>query len=226
MPYRKTPLVINQFYHVFNRSIARQPIFLNKRDYQRMIQVIDFYRYPKPRLRFSFFDRLPSDEKENFLRELRKEMPIVEIISYCLMPNHFHFLLRPIADFGISDFIRNIQHSYSKYFNVKNDRSGSLFQGMFKAVLIETDEQFVHVSRYIHLNPVSSYLIEADQLENYPWSSFKEYVAKSSNSTFLDKKLIMEWFKSAENYKQFVLDQADYQRGLEEIKHLIIEKIE
>jgi len=209
---------------VFNKSIARQPIFKNVRDYDRMIRTIDFYRYPKPRLRFSFFNRLPFPQKEDFLQELKRtKTPMVEIISYCLMPNHFHFLLHPVADFGVSHFIRNIQHSYSKYFNTKNNRSGSLFQGMFKAVLIETDEQLIHVSRYIHLNPVSSYMIEVDELKNYPWSSFKNYVSEFNEYSFLSKEYLMEQFKSADSYKQFVFDQADYQRRLKEIDYLTFE---
>lgn len=223
MPYRKTPLVADQFYHVFNRSIASLPIFQDKRDYQRMLRTIDYYRYPKPPLRFSFFDRLPIDKKDDFLKELKStKTPMVEIISYCLMPNHFHFLLRPFVNSGISDFIRNIQHSYSKYFNIKHDRLGSLFQGMFKAVLIETDEQFVHVSRYIHLNPVSSYIIEIEELENYSWSSFVDYVNGGDNA-FVSKKELLGRFKSTDVYRKFVFDQADYQRVLEQIKHLTFE---
>ena len=224
MPYRKTPLVAGQFYHVFNRSIARLPIFKNKRDYERMMRTINYYRYPNPPLRFSFFDRLPADKKEDFLKDLKDtKIPMVEIISYCLMPNHFHFLLRPLTDFGVSHFVRDIQHSYSKYFNTKNDRSGSLFQGMFKAVLIETDEQFIHVSRYIHLNPVSSYLIEINALRSYPWSSFKD-LENFADSTFVNFQPIMEHYKTAGAYRRFVFDQADYQRALEKIKHLTIEQ--
>lgn len=223
MPYRKTPLVANQFYHVFNRSIARQPIFKTVRDYQRMMQIIDYYRYPKPRLRFSFFNRLPLDKKEVFMKELTAtKTPMLEIISYCLMPNHFHFLLRPLVAKGISDFVRNVQHSYSKYFNVKNDRSGSLFQGMFKAVLIETDEQLVHVCRYIDLNPITAYLIEVGELENYPWTSFSDHVGKPSSRSFVSG-YIMEHFKSGGSYRKFVFNQADHQRELEQIKHLILE---
>lgn len=223
MPYRKTPLVTNQFYHVFNRSIARQPIFKNVRDYQRMIQTIDFYRYPKPALRFSFFNRLPSIQREQFLQEMRQtKTPMLEIISYCLMPNHLHFLLRPLLDLGISHFMRNIQHSYSKYFNTKNKRSGSLFQGMFKAVLIETDEQLVHVSRYIHLNPVTAHILEIGNLVNYPWSSFPSYIGNSHES-FTSSQQVMGYFKSAMDYRKFVFDQADYQRRLGEMKHLLLE---
>lgn len=224
MPYRKTPLVVNQLYHIFNRSIARQPIFKTARDYQRMMQIIDYYRYPKPPLRFSFFNRLSLDKKEAFMKKLTTtKTPMLEIISYSLMPNHFHFLLRPLVAKGISDFVRNIQHSYSKYFNVKNDRSGSLFQGMFKAVLIETENQLVHVIRYIDLNPVTAHFIEIDELENYQWVSFSDHVGKSSRFSFVSTQYIMEHFKSGLNYKKFVFDQADYQRELGRIKHLILE---
>lgn len=189
-----------------------------------MMQAIDYYRYPKPPLRFSFFDRLSLDKKEAFMKELTTaKHPMVEIISFCLMPNHFHFLLRPFVAKGVSDFVRNIQHSYSKYFNVKNDRSGSLFQGMFKAVLIETDEQLVHVCRYIDLNPVTAYIIEINELENYPWSSFSNHVGKPSRFSFVNTQYIMEHFKQELNYRKFVFDQADYQRELGRIKHLTLE---
>ena len=161
MPYRHTPFITDQIYHVYNRSIAKQPIFLNHRDYQRAINTIEFYMYLRPPIRFSHYNRLEINQKQSFLNQLKEtRKPSVEILSYCAMPNHIHLLIRQVEEKGISNLMRNFQHSYSKYFNLKNDRTGGLFQAMFKAVRIETDEQLIHVSRYIHLNPVSSMLIK------------------------------------------------------------------
>ena len=221
MPYRRTPLVTGEIYHVFNRSVANQPIFLNQRDYQRALEVINFYRFRKPLLKYSHYRVLPQDQKIQFLEKLIKNnKPQVEIIAFCMMPNHVHFLLKALEDTSISTFMTNFQHSCSKYFNIKNERTGSLFQSMFKAVRIENDEQLLHVSRYIHLNPVSSFLINIQSLEDYPWSSFRDYI---NGSGFINAELVLSHFKSKEEYKKFVYDQADYQQKLEIIKHLALE---
>ncbi|TSC64078.1 MAG: hypothetical protein G01um101493_239 [Microgenomates group bacterium Gr01-1014_93] len=214
MPYRKTPIVKDEVYHVFNRSIAKQPIFLNVREYQRALEVFKFYQYSRPPLRYSFFNRLPKAQREQFLKQLESTNKIVEIICFCIMPNHFHFLIRGLTETGS-------QNSYAKYFNIKNDRTGSLFQPMFKAVRIESDEQLVHVSRYIHLNPITSYLIETKDLNEYPWSSYSEYI--NNIESFIKKNLILNFFKSAKDYEKFVLDQVEYQRELDKIKHLVLE---
>lgn len=222
MAYRKTPIIQDEIYHVFNRSVGRQLIFLSTRDYQRALRVFRFYLYNKPSLRFSFYNRLPYDQKSNFFNEMIKSAsPIVDIICFCLMPNHFHFLLKNLTENGIKQFISNFQNSYAKYFNIKTDRTGTLFQQNFKAVRIESDEQLIHVSRYIHLNPVTSYIIEAEDIENYLWSSYLNYL--HDESTYIFKDPVLGQFKSIEDYKKFVLDQVGYQRKLNEIKHLILE---
>lgn len=222
MPYRTIPFISNQVYHVFNRSIARLPIFIEKNDYERVIDLVNYYRFSKPPLRFSHYKRLSTEQKVEFEKSFMvNESSMLDILAYCIMPNHFHFLLKPKKDSAISDFMRNLQNSYSKYFNTKRERTGSLFQFMFKAVRMETDQQLLHVSRYIHLNPVTSYLREIEDLEDYDWSSFKDYVLNTS--TFVSKEMVLGGFKSGQEYKKFVFDQAEYQRELDKIKHLVLE---
>lgn len=207
---------------MFNRSVGQQSIFPFAQDYQRAIDVFKFYLHKKPPLRFSFYNRLPENQKVKFYEEILKIQPhTVEIFCFCLMPNHFHFLLRGLTGNGVGQFMSNFQNSFAKYFNTKHKRTGTLFQQNFKAVRIESDEQLVHVSRYIHLNPVTSYLIEAEDLENYLWSSYPNYLR--DESTYIFKNLVLDQFKSVESYKKFVLDQVDYQRKLNEIKHLTLE---
>ncbi len=223
MPYRKIPIVAGEIYHVFNRSIAKLPIFKTNSDYVRTTKVVEFYRFKKLPIRFSYFKRLPDDLKKDFINSyMQDENKTLEIMSYCIMPNHVHFLIKQLKFGGISNFMRNFQNSYSKYFNTKYKRAGSLFQAMFKAVRIESDEQLIHVSRYIHLNPTTSFIINPQQLEKYPWSSLKDYLSKQHQS-FISTEQILSYFKSRGAYKKFVKDNLDYQQKLDEIKHLILE---
>lgn len=115
--------------------------------------------------------------------------------------------------------MRKFVNSYTKYYNIKFKRVGPLLQGQFKAIRIETDEQLVHVSRYIHLNPLSSFLVE--DLDDYEWSSYREYI---NNSKFgiCRKEDVLNLFKVPEDFKKFVLDRADYAQSLEIIKHQLI----
>jgi len=225
MPGRKVPLVTNQIYHVLNRGVASQPIFLSKKSYQRAMEMILYYQNKDLSLSYSAFLELSNQRRKEILEQLKKNQnSLVKVIVFCLMPNHFHFLLKQTQDKGISIFMGNFSNSYTRYFNASHKRIGPLFQGKFKAVRVETDEQLLHVSRYIHLNPYSSYLVKTiEELENYPYSSFPEYLNPQENNLYY-KEIVLNNFKTSIDYKKFVLDQADYQRKLEEIKHLMLEK--
>ena len=223
MPYRKFPIVEGEIYHVFNRSAAGVPMFKQRKDYERAIQLVKYYRHRDLPLRFSLYSRMSKENKQVYEETiLAKRRHCVEILAFCIMPNHVHFLLRPVCDGGISLFMTNLQHSYSKYFNTKYQRYGGLFQAMFKAVRIESEEQLLHVSRYIHLNPVTAYIITPKELDAYPWSSFGEYI-ENSEETLIHKAPIMNSFSSPEAYRSFVMDQVDYQRELHKIRHLCLE---
>lgn len=225
MPGRSIPLVTNQIYHVINRGVASQPIFYHQRDYARAMETTLYYQQQTPSLRYSFFLRLPTQQKCNLLaKPVGKEKLLVEIIAYCLMPNHLHLLLKQLEENGISIFMSNLANSYTRYLNTKQRRKGHLFQGKFKAVRIETDEQLVHVSRYIHLNPYTSFVLKSlEELESYPYSSFPEYLG-SKKEARCKIEIILNNFKSIQSYKDFVFDRAGYQRELEKIKHLAIEE--
>lgn len=223
MPYRKVPIVSEEIYHIFNRSIAGQPLFLVPTDYRRAFELINFYRYADQPVRFSHFKQLSVDLKQRFLEEMKNRLSGIEILAYCLMPNHVHFLVKQLQEKAISDFMRKVLHGYSSYFNLKHKRTGSLFQAMFKLVRIETDEQLAHVSRYIHLNPVTACIIQIEMLERYAWSSFSNYVANDSCDSFVATDQVLSNFRSRDAYKTFVFDQADYQRELAKIKRLLLE---
>lgn len=220
---RRVVFANDEIYHVFNRGVEKRPTFTNKRELDRAMQTLDFYRFDDLKVKLSKVLTLPADERTKFIQNIKKDFrKLVEIICFCFMPNHFHLLLKQKMDNGISIFLANITNSYTKYFNAKHERIGPLFQGLFKAVHIGFEEQLIHVSRYIHLNPVSSYLMEPEELDRYLWSSFPEYMGLLSRN-IADPEIVMNLFKSKAKYKQFVLDQVDYARKLEQIKHLIME---
>lgn len=225
MPGRKIPLITAQVYHVLNRGISLQPTFVSRKDYRRAIEVLRYYQNGKPPLRYSQFLTLTNERRKQILDGLSEKREfLVEIIAYCLMPNHFHFLIKQLKEVGISKFMSNFTNSYTRYFNVKNKRNGPLFEGKFKAIRIETDEQLLHLSRYIHLNPYSSYVVKTlKDLKNYAFSSFSEYLG-NSEVNMCSKEIVLGQFINVESYKKFVFDQADYQRALEKIKHLALEE--
>jgi len=223
MPSRFTPLVTNYYYHVFNRGVNKQSIFEGIRSYKRFTNIIRFYNFVDYPLRFSKFLLLSRDQRREIWNRLAGTKTYIDIISYCLMPNHFHILLKQNQDGGISKFLSVIQNSYTKYTNTKNERIGPLLQGQFKAVKIDSEEQLLHISRYIHLNPYSSAVVaNLNFLPNYEWSSFKEFITDQPYE-ICKKDVILDSFKSADEYKNFVLDNADYQKNLERIKHLVID---
>ena len=197
-------------------------IFVNNDGYQRFVDSLRFYRYSSQNIAFNKFLDYSERSKIDFFSENNEVDKRVEILTYCLMPNHFHLILRQLIDGGISKFVGDIANAQARYFNKKYDRTGPLFEGRFKAVRIETGEQLMHVSRYLHLNPYSSGVVSTlGELEEYKWSSFPEYLGKVGG--FCDKKLVTDLFTGSDGYKVFVKDHADYQRKLEEIKKLVID---
>lgn len=225
MPGRKVPLVAGEIYHVFNRGISHQPTFFDKRDYKRFFDTIVYYRNCTPPMKLSLFLTSSTDNRNKFIEKCQLKADfLVEIICYCLMPNHFHLLLKQLTENGISYFMSNLCNSYTRYLNTRQKRIGPIFQGKFNAVRIENDSQLLHVSRYIHLNPLTSFVVKNEtDLENYPYSSFPEYISKKKEG-ICQKEIVLDQYKSTNAYQKFTLDQADYQKKLERIKHLILEK--
>ena len=220
MPLRKVLLTTNEFYHVLNRGVASLPIFRNVSDYKRFLSLIDYYRFSDANLSYSKFADFSSEERIKF-KNKNLNNPQVEILAYCLMQNHFHFLLQQVKDNGILKFMSSLQNAYSKYFNIKTDRNGPLSQGRFKAIWIENEEILLHISRYIHLNPSTSYLVNSENLTSYKWFSLPEYI-EDVQPLFTNTELILNTAGGIKNYKKFVFDQIDYQRKLDLIKHLFL----
>ncbi|KKR39903.1 MAG: hypothetical protein UU03_C0001G0005 [Candidatus Woesebacteria bacterium GW2011_GWA1_40_45] len=223
MPYpRKTPLVNSEFYHIFNKGIDGRITFEDERDFERAYQIISYYRFSSPPIRLSIY----LDQTEASRIEIQKRPwgeKLITIVCYCLMPNHFHFLLRQEIDGGISRFISQFLNSYTRYFNTRNIRIGQLFLDRFQNVLVTSESQMLHLSRYIHLNPFSSQVVRSyADLRNYKWSSFPEYI-NDKEEGICKKDVILSSFESVAKYEEFVSNRKDYQREIKRIENLILE---
>lgn len=217
---RKVPLITGEIYHIYNRGLDKRPTFIDFNEKLRAYQTLRFYRFEAPPVRLSYFVRYGSKKIEKLI-ETSWGNKLVSIIAYCLMPNHFHFILRQDIDKGISKFISNFENSYTRYFNTKNKRIGNLFLDNFQNVLVESEEQLLHLTRYVHLNPYSSQVVNTlGDLEKYEWSSLREYIGGGEES-ICSKEMIMSYFgDNKDGYKKFVLDRANYQKELKLYEHL------
>ena len=196
---------------MFNKSIAGYHIFNSDRESSRMIDILRYYRRENHVISFSAFmdlsDKIGGTGAYNANEQERKKL--VEIIAYCIMPTHFHIILRQMSDKGISMYMNNVQNSYTRYFNIKNKRKGPLWESRFKSVLVETDEQLLHLTRYVHLNPVTAYLV--DRPDDWAGSSYNEYVSRTENPICEHSDLLNI---SREEYKNFVEENIQQQREL------------
>lgn len=214
---KREPLANNGVYHVFTKSIAGYCIFRDELDYGRMINLMKYYRLEKPTTKFSAYMTLK--DKDLFLSKYCSgKDQLVGIVAYCIMPTHLHIALKQLKVSGISTFMGNVLNSYTRYFNTRSGRKGPLWQSRFKHVTVGTDEQVSHLTRYIHLNPVTEHLCEDPG--SWVYSSYKEYIGESADALCTkDYRL----FPTPSAYRDFVLDQKQYQRSLAHVKYLYLE---
>ena len=204
---RKNELACDNIYHIYNRGVEKRLLFLNNNDYSRFIQGLVIFNDIKPALNFKY----KIDKIEN---SAKKKKPLVNILAFCLMPNHFHLLLQPREDNGITKFMRKLCVGYANYFNLKYQRVGSLFQGKFKSVLIDDESQFTYIPYYVHLNPLDLIYSDwrnkginepkkaLDFLGSYKWSSYRDYIGKRNFPFVIHKDLLNEFFGGEVGHKR------------------------
>jgi len=196
----------NGYYHVYNRGVDKRDIFLDIQDYATFLYFLKYY-LGKPN---------PSDIKQLF-RSLENK---VQLVAYCLMPNHFHFLLKQKTTSAMTELIRAVSTNYVMYFNQKYKRVGPLFQGKYKAVLIQEEPYLLHLTRYIHRNPIN--LIKAESrkgpssLQRYQYSSYECYLDTKHTSWIHPEEILVYFHNPTKithrdffSYKNFVEDQNE-----------------
>lgn len=201
MPIRKTSFFENGFYHVYNRGVEKREIFLDEKDYQAFLGILKAYLEPeiKPDRTLLQGRALERIKLHNLAQE-------VSLVAYCLMPNHFHLLLQQRFSNSITSLMRRVLTAYSMYFNSRYERVGSLFQGRFQAREVTNDEYLLHLTRYIHRNPVEAKIVKIQNLEKFKWGSYQNYLGLV-DSGWVKPKAILDYFSStdrAKDYKSFV----------------------
>jgi putative transposase len=214
---RKTSFATGEFYHVYNRGTEKRDIFMNNHDYERFLSLL-YLANSK--------DKVDLKRQGSTLSELLSidKSDLVDICAYCLMPNHFHLIIREKEEGGISKFMQKLITAYTMYFNKIRDRSGTLFQGKFKAVHVDTDRYLKYLLAYVHLNPVK--LIEPDwkniglmnksravkYLDQYNYSSYRDYSGdKRKESKIISIESIPEYSPDFSVMKKDFLEWLDGQ---------------
>jgi putative transposase len=211
---RGIEFINSEYYHIYNRGVDKRTIFTDKPDTDRFYQSMDEFNTEKP-IGSIYLNSFQKNAPGSLAP--KKQKKIVDFICYCLNPNHYHFILSPIVDGGIEKFMHKIGGGYTNYFNEKYKRSGSLFQGTFKAVHIDSNEYLLHLSAYINLNnKVHSLGSLASK------SSWKEYIADSKEN-FCNKKMILGQFKNHSEYKKFAEDSLIDIKQRKDIEKLLLE---
>jgi putative transposase len=201
----RKPYLKDGFYHLYNRGVEKRQIFLDNRDYKLFLYFLKRYlTQPKNGVQ----PRWKSDIYEK-----------IQLIAYCLMPNHFHLMIKQYTKNAITIFMRSLATSYVGYFNRRYERSGPLFQSNYKAVLIETEPYLLHLSRYIHRNPLDLNDLNGVQprtgsnLVRYPYSSYAEFLGKRKTKWIYPKE-ILDFFRTAQ--KTHLKDVLSYQSFVED----------
>ncbi|MCS7181186.1 MAG: hypothetical protein NZ891_07580 [bacterium] len=206
---RKIDFVVGNFYHIYNRGVEKRDIFLDEKDFYRFIDYLYIFNDEKP-MRY-YFPQGPTSQN-------REREKIVGVLCYALLPNHFHLILTPLKDGGITQFMRKLLTGYVMYFNEKYKRTGTLFESKFKAKIIENDAYFCHSTRYIHLNSLKLIMPEwkeegvknweraIDFLVNYKWSSLSFYLYRKNFLNIIEEKLVENSLEVGlgEKYLQFL----------------------
>jgi len=243
MPTKRPQFVNGEIYHIIVRGIASQKTFLEEKDYLRYLFSLYEFNDKKITIReYSYREAIPVVMRDGFpvlfIKEEKSGESLIEILSFCLVPNHIHLLVRQITNNGISLFFQKMG-GYSSYFNKKYQRFGGLFQRPFKAIHIKTEDQLLIVITYIHLNSID--LIEPNWksegisnpqkamefLESYFWSSYPHYLGEVNLSWLVNSDFLKKILKNPEDFRNFVkariLHKAELKKFLGKARHFSLE---
>lgn len=215
MPAKNTRrmFVAGGYYHIYNRGVNKRTIFKDVQDKKVFLGYLKEglmdpadQDYPKPtKIDFT----LKGQTFKGVRRQVNSYYKIIELIAYCLMSNHFHLLIRQLNDNSISEFVRSLLTRYTMYFNRKYGRTGRLFQGVYRACLINDEQYLLWLSRYIHRNPAKEY---KDLSKTY--SSYADYLG-ARNTKWLRPDVVLGYFKN-QDYRAFVEGKDDRDGELSE----------
>jgi putative transposase len=204
---RNITMSVGEHYHICNRGIGKQVIFHDKSDYARFLFLILHMQSPlvfqnisRPVHHFVQHSVFNIDKED--IEKISKDR-YVELVAFCLMPNHFHLILKEVEEGGTARYMQRVLNGYAKYYNTKYEKSGHLFQGPYRAVHVHDNEQLLYLSTYVHRNPRELQSWKTRE-ERYPWSSYQDYCGENRWNTLLAPAIILEQFKKSNDYAKFV----------------------
>ncbi len=203
------------FYHILNRGAYKHKIFKDENDYLIFLEILEYYlNYPRSKF-FSYTKIVNQPYKNVKVRNLIT----IHLVAYCLMPNHFHFVLKqlPNADLktNISNLMRRLMITYAMYFQNKYKHEGAIFQGRYKNVIVDTNKQLVYLSKYVHQNPIKL----VSKLDKYPYSSYQAYINKVQLPDYLHPEYVL---KHQGDYRQFIESPLN-EKDEKKLESLILE---
>lgn len=214
-----------EIFHTLNRGVDKRKIFMDDDDYLRFVHNLFEFNDVEPVNNLTYFLRYNPQSKDiaspyiaraRMRTERRPRELLVNVHAFCLMPNHYHLLLSPLKENGITLFMKKLNIGYAKYFNEKYERVGALFQGRYKSVAVKTEEHFVHLPYYIHLNPLDLFAPEWRNreirdhkkalkfLESYRWSSHHDYLGKKNFPSVTQREFLSEFFGGPKEYEKSI----------------------
>ncbi|MBU4339235.1 transposase [Patescibacteria group bacterium] len=222
-----------EIYHTLNRGVDKRKIFLDNQDYFRFVHdLFEFNDQDRVNTTFYAFNKSNDIASRNIKRKPRKLL--VDVLAFCLMPNHYHLLLISLVENGISRFMKKLNMGYAKYFNKKNKRTGALFEGRYKSILIKNESHFTHIPFYIHCNPLDliapewrerrleDYGKAEDFLRSYRWSSNMDYCGEKNFPSVTNRNFLLEYFGGENGYKTSLQNWLK-ELSMENFKDIVLE---
>jgi putative transposase len=233
MPTRPISFAPEEYYHLYGRGGQKRTIFYDDQDHHRFLFLIlflqsDFINSKEDNLsrRASQFVRhlvrhpMSNITPEEVSKIVKKRS--VELTSFCFMPNHFHLIIKELAEGGISRYMQRVLNAYTKYFNAKYKTSGHLFQGPFQAVHVASNDQLLHLSAYIHRNP-RGLKGWRDKEADYQWSSYQDYIGHNRWGELLTQEIVLDQFTTQQEYDKFLRSSSAKTDQLDE-EHYLLEE--
>ncbi len=232
---RKEKIAPGEYYHIYSRTILNIPEFKDKSNAEKLAQALLIANSTNSSEAFQTLRNDKDTPFKKIIEIIQKGEKMVDVLCYAIMPDHYHLLLREIKEDGISNFIHKCNTSIGKYVNIKNDRSGPLFESRFKSKHINTNEYLLHLSLYIHLNPLD-FLVNKNwrkhkllnwreaknKLLNYRWSSLSHFLDDNcKNHIISGEEIIKNQFDNKKEYEIFLCDWSE--KSINEIKDYSLE---
>jgi len=230
---RKEQFFPGEYYHIYCRTMFGLPEFKNYDDASKLVQCFLLANSTESARAFDYFRKSDNVSWKKAVEIAWRGDKFVDVVSYAVMPEHYHLLVKELKEGGITSFIRRNNTSIAKYINTKKERKGSLFESSFKAKHVNSNEYLLHLSLYIHLNPLDfidskdwrmgslkNWPMKKKRLLNYPWSSLKAFLYDYEDLVLSGTDIVLDQFKDRKEYENFLREwSVDF---WEEIQDVII----